>query len=61
MEDIRKQVSEYYSNITTEKEGKMQTQICSCSDSMPLHIKKIGYVKSFVYQLLLIGCELIFF
>lgn len=41
MEDIRKQVSEYYSNITTEKEGQMQTQICSCSDSMPLHIKKI--------------------
>lgn len=41
MEDIRKQVSEYYSNITTEKEGKMKTQICSCSDSMPLHIKKI--------------------
>ena len=41
MEDIRKQVSEYYSNITTEKEGKMRTQICSCSDSMPLHIKKI--------------------
>ena len=23
--------------------------------------KKCGYVKSFVYQLLLIGCELIFF
>ncbi len=40
MEDIRKQVSEYYSNITTEKEGQMQTQICSCSDTMPLYIKK---------------------
>lgn len=24
MEDIRKQVSEYYSNITTEKEGQMK-------------------------------------
>lgn len=41
MEDIRKQVSEYYSNITTEKEGQMETKICSCQDNMPDHLKEI--------------------
>ena len=42
MTDIRKKVSEYYSKITTENEGNMQTNICSCArDSMPNYIKEI--------------------
>src|SRR3712207_869653 len=42
MEDIRQQVKDYYSKITIEEEGNMETSICSCAiDSMPEHLKKI--------------------
>lgn len=42
MTDLRKKVSEYYSKITIEDEGKMQTNICSCaSDAMPDYLKEI--------------------
>lgn len=42
MSDLRKKVSNYYSKITTEDEGKMQTNICSCaSDAMPDYLKEI--------------------
>ena len=42
MTDLRKKVSDYYSKITTEDEGEMQTNICSCaSDAMPDYLKEI--------------------
>lgn len=42
MSDLRSKVSEYYSKITVEDEGKMQTNICSCaSDAMPEYLKEI--------------------
>lgn len=42
MTDLRKKVSDYYSKITTEDKGQMQTNICSCaSDAMPDYLKEI--------------------
>lgn len=42
MEDIRLKIKEYYSKVTKEKEGKMETKICSCAlDNMPKRILKI--------------------
>lgn len=42
MTDLRKQVSDYYSKITTEKQGEMQTNICSCAvDNMPANIREL--------------------
>lgn len=42
MTDLRKKISDYYSKITTEDEGEMQTNICSCaSDAMPDYLKDI--------------------
>lgn len=42
MKDTRKEIKEYYSKITKEKSGKMQTEICSCAaDSMPKRLKNI--------------------
>lgn len=42
MEDIRQQVKDYYSKITVEEEGNMETSICSCAiDGMPDHLKAI--------------------
>lgn len=36
-------VKEYYSNITVNQGGQMETQICSCaSDKMPPHIRQIA-------------------
>ncbi len=41
-DNIRDKVSKYYSKVTVEDEGKMQTNICSCaSDSMPDYLKEI--------------------
>lgn len=42
MTDLRKQVSDYYSKITTDKQGQMQTNICSCAvDNMPKNIREL--------------------
>lgn len=42
MKDIREEVKEYYSKITNENEGEMETKICSCTkDSMPDYLKEI--------------------
>lgn len=41
MKDLRKEISNYYSNISINKEGKMETKICSCMDNLPEYIKKI--------------------
>ncbi|MFO3718058.1 methyltransferase domain-containing protein [Anaerococcus sp. ENR1011] len=42
MTDLRKKVSDYYSKITTEDEGQMQTNICACArDAMPDYLKEI--------------------
>lgn len=36
-------VKEYYSNITVNQGGQMETRICSCaSDKMPPHIRRIA-------------------
>ncbi len=40
--DIREEVKKYYSEVTGEKEGKMETNICSCAlDAMPEHLQEI--------------------
>lgn len=42
MSDKRSQVKEYYSKITTEEEGQMETMICSCADDqLPAYLKPI--------------------
>lgn len=42
MSDIRKEVEDYYSDVTTNKDGKMKTSVCSCSiDDFPPHVQKI--------------------
>lgn len=42
MTDVREEVKAYYSKITTEKEGKMATNICSCAaDCLPKPLRKI--------------------
>ncbi|MDK8501920.1 methyltransferase domain-containing protein [Aerococcus sp. UMB1112A] len=42
MTDQRKQVKDYYSQITTEQEGEMATQICSLAgQDLPREIKRI--------------------
>ena len=42
MKDIREEVKEYYSKITLQNEGNMETKICSCAaDSLPRHLRKI--------------------
>ena len=42
MTHLRKKVSDYYSKITTDDEGEMQTNICSCaSDAMPDYLKEV--------------------
>ena len=40
--DIREEVKKYYSEVTGEKEGQMETNICSCAlDNMPEHLQVI--------------------
>ena len=40
MTDLRQEVSDYYSKVTTEDEGKMKTNICACStENMPKKIR----------------------
>lgn len=40
--DIREEVKEYYSKTSGEKEGKMETKICSCAlTNMPSHLQEI--------------------
>lgn len=42
MKDIREEVKEYYSKITNEKEGKMETSICACgAESLPRYLRPI--------------------
>ncbi|WP_300410425.1 methyltransferase domain-containing protein [Lagierella sp.] len=42
MSDVRKEVKDYYSNITVNEEGKMKTSICSCAlENFPPHIQEI--------------------
>ncbi|QKF62126.1 methyltransferase domain-containing protein [Campylobacter curvus] len=42
MSDIREQVKEYYSKVTKENAGKMETKICSCAaENLPRHLKEI--------------------
>ena len=42
MDDIRAQVSAYYSKITTEQEGRMATRTCCCgSESMPPYLRMV--------------------
>ncbi len=41
MSDIREQVKDYYSNISVNKEGKLETSVCCCStDSFPDYLKE---------------------
>nr|WP_314381554.1 hypothetical protein [uncultured Campylobacter sp.] len=36
MKDVREEVKEYYSKITNENEGEMETSICACgAESLP--------------------------
>ena len=42
MANVRKEVSQYYAQITKEQAGKMRTNICSCGvESMPKHIRPL--------------------
>lgn len=41
MKDIREEVKNYYSKVTTESDGKMETKICSCAlDGGPSYINE---------------------
>lgn len=41
MSDIRQEVKDYYSKITVEKEGTMETNICCSLDAVPAHIAEV--------------------
>lgn len=61
MEDIRQQVKDYYSKITVEEEGNMETSICSCAiDGMPDHLKAIRSEISDEIVNRFYGCALLF-
>ena len=41
MKDIREEVKNYYSKVTTVDDGKMETKICSCAlDGSPKYINE---------------------
>ena len=41
MTDIREEVRKYYSKITSEEEGVMETKICSCAlDDLPMYVSE---------------------
>ena len=47
MTDIREEVKKYYSKITGEKDGVMETKICSCAlDDLPNYVSEARSIVS---------------